>query len=183
MAEFPVLLVLGASNSKNSINKRFAVYASGLMRDINAVVLDLNDFDLPIFSVDLEKEIGIPEPARKFKERIENADAILISLAEHNSSYTAAYKNLVDWTSRLEGKIWGLKKIFLLSTSPGKRGGASVMESALKSYPYMGAEILGYFSLPSFYEHFDKSNQVSDDRMRMELIQKLTNFREQLNSD
>jgi NAD(P)H-dependent FMN reductase len=81
-------------------------------------------------------------------------------MAEHNGSYTAWFKNLFDWVSRINGKFLQDKKILLLSTSPGARGAQSVMASALDRFPRHGAIILASFSLPNFNENFDPEKGV-----------------------
>ncbi|MEO8255397.1 MAG: NAD(P)H-dependent oxidoreductase, partial [Flavobacterium sp.] len=50
------ITAFGGSNSKHSINKHFATYAASLFENADVEVLDLNDFAMPLFSVDLEKE-------------------------------------------------------------------------------------------------------------------------------
>ena len=157
------VLAFGASNSKNSINKQLANYAASLIPNASISVINLNDFEMPLFGVDLEKEKGIPQKATDFQNLLQDADLIIISLAEHNGSYTVAFKNIMDWKSRLEGKIWENKQMLLLSTSPGARGGASVMQTALASFPFQGADVIGSFSLPQFYEHFKEGKIVSDE--------------------
>ena len=111
------ILAFGASSSRNSINKQLAKYASSQIKEAEITLLDLNDFEMPIFSVDKEKADGIPEPAQVFKKHILEADGILISFAEHNGSYSSIFKNTLDWTSRIEGKIWEGKSMFLMATS------------------------------------------------------------------
>jgi NAD(P)H-dependent FMN reductase len=69
-------------------------------------VLDLNDFEMPLFSVDREQAGGIPDFAHQFYKKVGAADALLVSFAEHNGSYSAAYKNLFDWTSRIDNKVY-----------------------------------------------------------------------------
>jgi chromate reductase len=48
----------------------------------------------------------------------------------------------------------------LLSTSPGGRGGKSVLELALSQIPRFGGEIRGSVSVPSFHENFDSDRSV-----------------------
>jgi len=50
--------------------------------------------------------------------------------------------------------------MLLLSTSPGPRGGATVMEAAKATFPRMGADLRGSLSLPSFYDNFDANQGV-----------------------
>ena len=60
------VIAFAASSSRNSINRQMVAYASGLVANARVELLDLNDFELPLFSVDREAELGQPEPAQKF---------------------------------------------------------------------------------------------------------------------
>ena len=104
----------------------------------------------------------MPEAAVEFIEHIEGADAIILSLAEHNGSYTAAFKNLLDWSSRHQQKLWSEKPMLLLSTSPGARGGASVMAAANATFPHLGADIKASFSLPNYSDNFCAKQGITD---------------------
>ncbi len=53
------VLAFGASNSKHSINKRFAVFAANSLANVEMHIADLNDYELPLYSVDLQREQGI----------------------------------------------------------------------------------------------------------------------------
>ena len=100
------IIAFGASNSQNSINKKFATYVAHQLTDVEIEIIDLNDFELPIYSIDRENKNGIPEKARQFKEKLNNSDGIIISFAEHNGAYTVAFKNIYDWASRIEKDFW-----------------------------------------------------------------------------
>jgi len=153
------IIGFAASNSKQSINKQLVSYALSLIPEANCTVLDLNDFELPLFSEDKEKELGQPELAQQFLAQISSADALVISFAEHNGSYSAAYKNLFDWCSRIQPKVFHNKSMLLLSTSPGARGGASVLTAAVASAPFFGGEVRDHLSIPSFFDNFDMENK------------------------
>ena len=118
---------------------------------------------MPLYSYDVELADGIPDGAQRFKECIESMDGIIVSLAEHNGNYAAAFKNLMDWVSRMEGKVWSYKKMFLMSTSPGGRGGKSVHEIASAAFPRFGAEITASFMLPVFGDNFSKEGITNAD--------------------
>ena len=149
------ILALAASSSSTSINKRLATYAAGLAANAEVEVLDLNDFEMPIFSEDKEKELGQPEQAKRFFQKIGEADAVVISYAEHNGSYAAAFKNVFDWTSRIDMKVYQGKTVIMLATSPGPGGAATVLAAATGSAPYFAADVKGFLSIPSFYDNFD----------------------------
>jgi len=164
------IIAFGASPSKTSINKQLATYAANQFKDVEVEILDLNDYEMPIFSTDKETHNGIPQLAHDFYSKLGTADLIVISFAEHNGAYSAAFKNIFDWTSRINAKTFQEKQTLLLSTSPGPRGGSSVLEIAKNRFPFQGAMVKGSFSLPSFYENFDTVNGIINDEYKNQLM-------------
>ena len=171
------IIALGGSNSKKSINKRLAVYAAKKVENVEVVVLDLNDFDIPLYGIDLENEQGIPEDAKRFNEHLEEVDAMVVSLAEHNGSYATAFKNVYDWLSRIDKKVWKEKPMLLMATSPGERGASMVLNAAKGGFPFMGAEIVASFSLPSFDSNFSEDG-IRDKDLNQDLNLKIVQFQE-----
>ncbi len=167
------LFAFGASNSSDSINRQLAKYASGLFKNATVDFVDINDFEMPIYSKDREKKDGIPQLAQDFYKRIGDADFIVISFAENNGNYTTAFKNILDWTSRINSKTFQEKPMLLLATSPGARGGGTVLEIAVKRMPFQGGIVKGSFSLPNFHENFDKEKGFVSN---LELNQSLLNI-------
>lgn len=167
------ILAFAASSSQNSINKKLVSHALQQLEASEKNLVDLNDFPLPLYSIDLEHSIGIPQGVKDFAQGIENADVLLISLAEHNGTYTSVFKNLFDWLSRNKTKCFEGKTMILLSTSPGGRGGRGVMDAALTRFPTHGAEILGHFCLPNFKNNFDETGGILDADLKSELKQLL----------
>jgi NAD(P)H-dependent FMN reductase len=169
------VMVFGGSNSKTSINKKLAIYAASFLKNTAIEVVDLNDFPLPLFGVDLEEEQGIPLEAYSFNKKLNEVDGFIISLAEHNGSYTVAFKNLLDWVSRINVKVWKDKPMLLLSTSTGVRGGKSVLDVAKTRFPFMGAIITKTFSLPSFSDNFN-NHKITDEFLNDDLIELVIQF-------
>ena len=163
------IIAFGGSSSKNSINKKLATYTANLFQDATVEILDLNDFEMPVFSVDKE-ENGFPKEAKNFLDKMEEADFLVVSLAEHNGAYTASFKNILDWTSRINGKVFQGKRMILMATSPGARGGQSVLDIAKDRFPRHDAALVGTFSLPSFYENFDKTNGIINPELKNNLL-------------
>lgn len=173
------IVTIGGSSSKNSINKILAEYVGGLVKNVGLTKVDLNDFEMPLFSVDVEAEQGFPNGAVALKEVLNNADGFVISLAEHNGAYSTAFKNAFDWLSRIDGKVWQDKPMLLLASSPGARGGQTMLEIALGRFPYMGANIVGNLSFPSFYENF-KEGQVINEDLKLGIEKLVTDFENSL---
>ncbi len=171
------IITFGASSSNASINATLAYYAASLVSNATREALDLNNFELPLFSVDKEKELGSPALAQKFYNNLGEADGIIISFAEHNGSYAAAYKNLYDWMSRIDTKVYQGKPVLALATSPGKGGAANVLAQAVKSLPHFGARLSGTLSLPSFNQNFDSTkNCITDQEILSSLKQQINLF-------
>lgn len=160
------LLAYAATYHSTSINRALVTYAASLVPGADVEVLDLNDFSLPLYTQDVEARDGIPEAAQRFYDRIGAADAIAISFAEHNGSYTAAYKNLYDWTSRIDSKVFQGKPVVIMATSPGPRGGKGVLGAAEMSLPFFGAELKGSLSVPRFQTVFDRdAGRLTDEEL------------------
>ncbi|MEM8862711.1 MAG: NAD(P)H-dependent oxidoreductase [Chloroflexota bacterium] len=177
------ILAFAASNSRTSINKALVTYAAGLLENgildgCQVEILDLNDFEMPLFSVDREKEHGVPDLAQQFYSKVGSADALLVSFAEHNGFYTAAYKNLFDWTSRIDQKVFQSKPAVLLSASPGPGGGRNVMGAAQASAPHFAMDVNASLSVPSFYNNFDMATgQLTNPEIQAELETVLATFK------
>ena len=165
------IIAFGASSSKTSINKQLAFYTATKFENATVDVLDLNDYEMPIFSVDKESTIGIPQLAHDFYAKLGAADLIIISFAEHNGGYSAAFKNIFDWISRINSKTFQEKPMLLVSTSPGPRGGATVLEIAKNRFPFQGGVVKGSFSLPSFSANFDSEKGIIDTDLKNQLLE------------
>ncbi|MCF6349011.1 MAG: NAD(P)H-dependent oxidoreductase [Flavobacteriaceae bacterium] len=168
------ILVFAGSTSKKSINKQLASYAATKLVKVSYDVADLNDYVAPLFSIDEEEDKGFPESVQKFNELLDQYDGFIVSLAEHNGSYAAAFKNIFDWVSRIDRKVFRDKPLLLMSTSPGGRGGASVLETANSTFPHLGGNIVTTFSLPNFYDNF--KDKIIDEDLRIILNKAILTF-------
>ncbi len=169
------IITIGASSSKKSINKVLAEYTGSLLEKVQLTKLDLNDYEMPIFSIDIEEEQGFSQGLKDLNEVIESADGFIISFAEHNGAYSAAFKNAFDWLSRINGNVWRDKPMLLLATSPGARGGQTVLDIAKGRFPYVGGKITGDLSFPSFFDNF-KENEIVNSELKSNLLKLIEGF-------
>lgn len=126
----PRILAFAGSARRDSFNKKLIRIAAVGAEAAGASVtlLDLADFELPLFNQDLEAEKGLPEKAVALKKLFVEHDGLLMSCPEYNSSITPLWKNTIDWVSRqapgeaplaaFKGKV-----ATIMSASPGKLGG------------------------------------------------------------
>ncbi len=173
------IFAFAGSNSSTSINKQLVKFVLKNFDQEDIHLIDLNDYLMPVFSVDMEKN-GFPDEAHRFLKNIEECDVIICSLAEHNRSYSTAFKNIFDWCSRINVKVFQNKPMFLMTTSPGGFGGGNVMAEAQKFLPQFAAEIKETFSLPKFYENFDEENGIINTELLSELNSKINKFKKQI---
>ncbi len=159
------LLAFSGSNSSKSINQSLIKYVAKTLseeqQEVLINVIDLRDYPIPIYSADIERESGHPEEVKKLQELIFEHDALLISCPEHNGAMPAVFKNMIDWLSRLvkPGKSFfgeTKKPVFLLSTSPGPRGGSTSLTNLAHLMPRWGGDVKGEISIGKFYSHFDE---------------------------
>lgn len=169
------IITIAGSNSQKSINKSLIDYTSSLLENLDIISIDLNDYVLPIYGVDFEAENGIPTAVKRLDELFNTADGFIVSLAEHNGSYSAVFKNTIDWLSRIDMKVWKEKPMFLMATSPGGRGGATVLQAASSYFPFIGANIADTFSLPSFYDNFN-NGEIKNDSLKVDFYTKVETF-------
>ncbi|WP_439479395.1 NADPH-dependent FMN reductase [Chryseobacterium aquaticum] len=170
------ILAIAGSNSDTSINRQLVTYATTLFGNAEVEIVDMNDFEMPIYKHQREVESGVPQQAIDFAGKIDNADILLVSLSEHNGTYSTAFKNVFDWTSRIKQRaVWNEKPMLLMATAPGGRGGLGVLEAAEKRFPLHGGNIVDTFTLPFFNDNFDKENQkISNEEKDSELREKVS---------
>lgn len=175
------ILAFSGSNSSTSINEKLVDYTVALLQNHSIKRIKLTAFPLPIFSEDLEKKEPYPVNLILLKNEIKEADALLISVNEHNGAASAFFKNYIDWLSRIEYKFLAGKKILLMSTSPGKRGGASALEYTKNILPKFDGEVIESFSFPSFSENFSvENNSIINEVLRLGLHDVIQNFAHQI---
>jgi NAD(P)H-dependent FMN reductase len=155
------ILAFAAGNSRNSINRALVEHAagqlkSGILPNADITFLDLNDYEMPIYSIDRENEGGIPAQAKDFFAHIGAADAVLVSFPEHNGFVTTAWKNIFDWMSRINAKVWQDKPIAMLAATPGGRAGANVLASQTLLAPHFGADLRGTLGVGKWREVWDE---------------------------
>ena len=125
----PRILVFAGSARSASLNKRLAAAAARAAQaaGAQATLLDLREYELPLYDGDLEQR-GLPPKLAELKALFKAHHGLLLACPEYNGSITPLLKNTLDWVSRpapgekplecYEGKVAGL-----VAASPGALGG------------------------------------------------------------
>jgi chromate reductase len=101
-------------------------------KGLEAEVVDLTDYPMPLYHGDEEAEFGPPAGAVALHDRIARFDGIIFVSPEYNGGPTALLKNSFDWVTRVDRAVFKRLLVGLAATSPGSRGarnGLSVMRS------------------------------------------------------
>lgn len=169
------ILAFAGSNSSTSINHRFVTHVAKRIQGHEVKLIRLKEYEFPLYSIDHEKEKGFPVNVRVMQNLIAEADALIISVNEHNGNVSAFFKNFLDWMSRIDRNFLAEKKILLMSTSPGARGAAAALEYTRGILPRFGGQVIESFSFPSFNDNFD-NDQVQNEVLEMGIEDVLTTF-------
>ncbi|MBI6117781.1 NADPH-dependent FMN reductase [Salegentibacter maritimus] len=176
------ILAFAGSNSSTSINFQLLQHVAKRLAGHDIKIQDFSQYELPLYSADREREKGIPVSVKIINRIIQEHDALLLAVNEHNGNVSAYFKNMIDWLSRLDRNFLANKRILLISTSPGRRGAASALEYTKGILPRFGGEVIESFSLPSFQDNF-KNGKILNEVLDMGIEDVLTTFSHQLKSD
>ena len=121
------LLFFAGSTREGSFNRKLAALAHHIAsaNGVEAVLVELKDYPMPIYNGDLEAKEGVPEPARAFKALLAEYQGVFIASPEYNSSVTPLLKNTLDWVSRVkddEPDVFRSRVFAISGASPGYYG-------------------------------------------------------------
>lgn len=171
------IIAFAGSNSKTSINAQLIACVANQITSASVSVINLTDFEIPMYSIDIENEEGFPVDVTVLKNKILESDGIILSVNEHNGTVSAFFKNIFDWLSRVDRNFLSDKKILLMSTSPGARGAKMALEYTKEVLPRFGGTVVESFSFPSFQDNFDtESNTIKDGTLAMGVDEVIASF-------
>ncbi|MFB5647328.1 MAG: NADPH-dependent FMN reductase [Candidatus Nitrosomaritimum yanchengensis] len=166
----PKILAFAGSTRTDSFNKKLIRIAATGASEAGAdvTVIDLRDFQMPLYDGDLEQNEGLPQNVQRLKELMSSQQGFLIAAPEYNSSITGVLKNTIDWTSRqaenetplacYTGKVAGI-----MSASPGGLGGLRGLVHVRAILENMGVMVIPeQVTISAAHEAFDADNSLKD---------------------
>jgi NAD(P)H-dependent FMN reductase len=128
-------------------------------KDFQPELLDLKEYNFPVFSERLKYTKSPDEKMLRFAEKISTADGVLIVTPEYNGGYPAALKNVTD----LLYDEWKRKPIAIATVSSGPFGGAQVMTSLVFTLWKIGVWLVpAMFPVTKVQETFDEKGVPAD---------------------
>jgi NAD(P)H-dependent FMN reductase len=172
------VLVFAASLRAESLNRKLAALTARIVAGYDAVadLASMSDFDVPLYSGDLETAHGIPAGARELQRRLLETDAFIISSPEYNASMPGLLKNLIDWTSRFRPQPFDGRHGLLLSASPSLAGGNRGLWALRMPLEHLGARVYpDMFSLAMAHKAF-AGDDLADGALRARFDRTLQAF-------
>ncbi len=115
------VLAFAGSLRKESWNKKLLHHAAELLRGMGHEVEEYDLSELPMMNEDLETG-GPPPIAGKFRDLVQEADALLMSTPEYNHSVSGPTKNAIDWLSRPPNNVLAGKVAAIMGATVGVDG-------------------------------------------------------------
>ncbi|NTX19643.1 NADPH-dependent FMN reductase [Burkholderia cepacia] len=167
-----ILAFCGSTRSGSFNQKLLEIAAQGALESGAQVThVHLNDYVLPFYDGDLERESGLPEAAKALQKLVKECDALLIASPDYNGGYSAVLKNSLDWMSRPNGDgraglaCFADKPAAVLSASPGLLGGSRGHAAIRGALDKLGMLVIPQtFALGSAHEAFDAQRRLKDVR-------------------
>jgi NAD(P)H-dependent FMN reductase len=162
----PRVLAFAASARRESVNRKFLATAVEAARAAGGEVtlIDLNEFEMPLYHGDLEEAQGMPPNALRLIGLIREHAGLLIASPEYNSMITPLLKNTVDWCSRPDENPFHGKVAAIVSASPGAFGGVLSLRMAQLLMLGLGCHVVpGKVCLPHAYKAFDPQGRLTDE--------------------
>jgi len=158
-----ILAFAGALRTGSFNRKLLGVAVEALRGQADIDLLDLREVPMPPYDGDIEATQGLPEGARKFKERIAAAEALLICTPEYNWSIPGTLKNVIDWASRPPDIPFKGKVALLMGASPGAYGAVRGVLALRQVLTALGVLILpATVQIIRAGEAFDASGKLID---------------------
>ncbi|MBT3701874.1 MAG: NAD(P)H-dependent oxidoreductase [Alphaproteobacteria bacterium] len=158
------ILMFSGSIRAASLNLRLITLAHEIAVELGHEVnlINLGDFDLPIYDGDQEDKDGLPDDVLRLKQMIAETDVLVISTPEYNGFFPGLLKNTLDWCSRAGGGLDGRatyegKKAIIMAASPGAGGGKRVLPRLVEQMEILRTEVVAQVSVGNADEAIDQT--------------------------
>ena len=160
------ILAFAGSLRKDSYNKALVRAAVELAPE--NVVIEVFDLD-GITPFNNDNVTSPPAKVVEFKEKIRNADGLLIATPEYNYSIPGVLKNAIDWASRpFQGNPLEDKPVAIMSASTGRLGGARAQYHLRQSFIFLNVHPLNQpeVMLSNAAENVDATGKLTNEQTR-----------------
>jgi NAD(P)H-dependent FMN reductase len=178
MTKRPKILAFAGSLRKHSFNRRVlrAAVAGAEKAGAEVTFVDLRDYPMPVYNQDDQEAFGFDGNALKFQRLIYEHEGLLIASPEHNGSFPAALKNVIEWASRRNdsyegGRVFPGKVAAVMTASPNTFGGVRALVHLRGVLTCVGVHVLPVeVAVPFVGDKFDgDGEEMTEERTRQAL--------------
>ena len=134
--------------------------------------------ELPMFNQDVF-DAGLPDPVKRFRSEVAQADGLLIASPEYNFSVSGVLKNAIDWGSRPPNQVFQEKPVAIFSATGGPLGGARVQYDLRRMLGQLVAHVQPKpeVFIGAAQSKFDAQGKLTDETTRKFLTELLAGFK------
>ena len=169
------MLILGIAGSlREGSYNRAALRAAQTLAPEGVTIERFDIKGLPGFSQD--DETNPPAQVVELKQRIRDADAILLVTPEYNYSVPGVLKNAIDWASRPYGdSAWTRKPVAIMGASVGTLGTARAQYHLRQMFVFLNMFAVNQpeVMISQAHKHFDAEGNLTDDTAKKLISQLL----------
>jgi chromate reductase len=168
MAAEGTINVLGVAGSlrQGSFNRATLRTAQKLAPE--GMTIEIFDIaPIPLYNEDVRQQ-GFPPVVHTFREKIRNADGLLIVTPEYNYSIPGVLKNAIDWASRPPDQPFERKPIGLMGASGGIFGTARSQYHLRQCFVFLDGFVMNRpeVMIPAAQTKFDAEGNLTDQQTR-----------------
>lgn len=179
MLRMPRILAIAGSLRTESYNRKLLAIAVQYLRSRGAEIdlADMRELSFPLYDGDLEAQQGLPPAVAALRERIAQAQGLLIASPEYSHSIPGTFKNTIDWASRPNSQPFQDKLVALMGASPGGFGAVRSLNHLRQVFGALGSWVLPtLFPLSAADRAFDAQSQLADPKTQQRLQKFLDQF-------
>ena len=165
------VLAISGSLRRDSHNTRLLRVAAELTPPPAELELFDGLKDVPPYDEDDDGDL-VPEGARRLREAIARADAVLIATPEYNSSIPGQLKNALDWASRpFPDNVLRNKPVAVIGASTGMFGAVWAQAEVRKVLSAIGARVVDVELPVAGAEEALAGDRLADEELHKRLAQ------------
>ena len=164
------VLLFAGSVRRRAFSRRLAA-AAGLAvarHGGKPTMVDLADYEAPLYNADIEDSDGIPQGVLDFRRLVATHDALCLATPEYNGGMTPILLNMFCWASRPSPTddfraVFQGKPVALMASSPGRLGGVRVIPRLRDEVCELGmVPVPGFASIGNAAQAFSDNGELSD---------------------
>lgn len=134
------IAIISSSVRDGRLSHRVALFLRNYvarMDDVKADLVDLREYDFPVFHERLMNMPDAPDAVRDFARRITEADGVVVVSPVYNASFPAALKNVVD----LLVTEWVRKPVLVVTVTFGTNAPIQTAQQLQALFLKLGARV------------------------------------------